>query len=63
MLRLQRMRSLQKFATVHGSIHNHFNQERHLTSRAIYKDCRDAVLAAWRGLGATGTNTGSGRNP
>ena len=28
MLRFRRMRSLQKFASVHSSIHNHFNQER-----------------------------------
>ena len=33
MLRFRRMRSLQKFATVHSSVHNHFNLERHLTSR------------------------------
>ena len=52
MLRFRRMRSLQKFASLHGSIHNHFNQERHLTSRALYKDRRDAALIAWRGLGA-----------
>ena len=30
MLRFRRMRSLQKFAAVHSSVHNHFNQERHL---------------------------------
>jgi putative transposase len=30
MLRFRRMRSLQKFASVHASVHNHFNQERHL---------------------------------
>jgi len=52
MLRFRRMRSLQKFASLHGSIHNHFNQERHITSRAIYKDRRDAALQAWRSLGA-----------
>ena len=52
MLRFRRMRSLQKFASLHGSIHNHFNQERHLTSRQIYKDRRDAALTAWRLLGA-----------
>ncbi len=51
MLRFRRMRSLQKFASLHGSIHNHFNQERHLTSREIDKDRRDAALAAWRNLG------------
>jgi len=52
MLRFRRMRSLQKFASLHGSIHNHFSQEHHLTSRAIYKDRRDPALQAWRGLGA-----------
>ena len=34
MLRFRRMRSLQKFAAVHSSVYNHFNQERSLTSRA-----------------------------
>lgn len=52
MLRFRRMRSLQKFSAMHGSIHNHFNQERRLTSREIYKDRRDAALQAWRSLGA-----------
>jgi putative transposase len=48
MLRFRRMRSLQKFATVDGSIHNQFNQERTLISRQIFKDRRAAALAAWR---------------
>jgi len=52
MLRFRRMRSLQKFAALHGSIHNHFNQERHFTSRQNFKDRRDAALTAWRALGA-----------
>ena len=30
MLRFRRMRSLQKFAAVHGSVYNRFNHERHL---------------------------------
>jgi putative transposase len=30
MLRFRRMRTLQKFVAVHASVHNHFNQERHL---------------------------------
>ena len=30
MLGLLRMRSLQKFVSVHASVHDHFNQERHL---------------------------------
>ena len=33
MLRFRRMKTLQKFASVHGQVHNHFNQERHLISR------------------------------
>ncbi|MEC8196863.1 MAG: IS6 family transposase [Pseudomonadota bacterium] len=52
MLRFRRMRSLHKFATVHSSVHNHFNQERHLYSRDIFKLNRTAALAEWRKLGA-----------
>ena len=37
MLRFRRMRTLQKFAYVHGSVHNHFNKERSLSSRAMFK--------------------------
>ena len=50
MLRFRRMRSLQKFAAVHGSIHNHFNQERHLSSRPTFKERRAAALTEWRQL-------------
>ena len=50
MLRFRRMRSLQKFAALHGSIHNHFNQERTLISRQNFKDRRTAALAEWRQL-------------
>ena len=52
MLRFRRMRSLQKFAAVHSSVHNHFNQERHLYSRENFKLNRSAALAEWRELGA-----------
>jgi len=52
MLRFRRMRSLQKFVSVHASIHNHFNQERHLYSRSNFKLNRTAALPEWRGLGA-----------
>ena len=51
MLRFRRMRSLQKFATIHSSVHNHFNQERHLCSRSNFKLNRTAALAEWRQLG------------
>ena len=37
MLRFRRMRSLQKFVSVHSSVHNHFSQERHLYSRQNFK--------------------------
>ena len=50
MLRFRQMRSLQKFAALHGSIHNHFNQEPTLTSRAIFKERRIAALTEWRQL-------------
>ena len=50
MLRFRRMRSLQKFASVHASVTNHFNSERSLSSRPLFKQNRDAALAEWRGL-------------
>ena len=50
MLRFRRMRSLQKFAVLHGQVHNHFNQERTLISRAIFKERRAAALSEWRQL-------------
>lgn len=50
MLRFQRMRTLQKFASVHASVHNHFNLERSLTSREHYGANRVSALAEWRGL-------------
>jgi len=45
-----RFRSLQKFASVHASVHNHFPTERHLQNRVHYKLTRAAALAEWRGL-------------
>jgi putative transposase len=50
MLRFRRMRSLQKFAAVHASVSNHFNQERSLSSRPLFKANRAAALAEWRDL-------------
>ncbi len=44
--------SLQKFASIHSSVHNHFNQERHLCSRENYKLNRSAALAEWHHLAA-----------
>ena len=52
MLRFRRMKSLQKFASVHASLHNHFSHERHLVDRQTYKTRRSAALAEWQSLAA-----------
>ena len=51
MQRFRQTRTLQKFVAVHASVHNHFNQERHLYSRANFKLNRTAALAEWRQWG------------
>jgi putative transposase len=48
MMELEQKIRLQQFASVHASFHNHFNQERHLVSRDIYKERRSVALAEWR---------------
>ena len=50
MLRFRQMKTLQKFASVHASVHNHFNAERHLVDRQSYKLHRSAALAEWQSL-------------
>ena len=50
MERFRRMKTLQKFAAVHGTVHNHFNQERHLISRDLYRKRRSAALAEWQAV-------------
>lgn len=50
MQRFRRLKSLQKFASVHASLHNHFNSERHLVDRKTYKERRSAALAEWQSL-------------
>ena len=42
------MKSLQKFASVHANVHNHFNLERHLVDRETYKTRCSAALAEWQ---------------
>ena len=46
------VKTLQEFAAVHASIHNHFNHDRHLNRRDIFKQARAAALAEWRQLAA-----------
>jgi putative transposase len=52
MAKFRDIKTLQKFASAHASIHNHFNQERHLNRREIFKQNRTAALAEWRQLAA-----------
>ena len=48
MAKFRNAKSLQKYA----SIHNHFNQDRHLNRRDIFKQNRSAALAEWCQLAA-----------
>jgi putative transposase len=50
MLRFRRMKTLQKFASVHANVHNLFALERHLISRQAYKSLRLAAQAEWQNL-------------
>jgi len=52
MSKFRDVKTLQKFASVHASIHNHFNQDRHLNRRDIFKQNRSAALAEWRQFAA-----------
>jgi putative transposase len=42
--------TLLKFVSVHAFIQNHFNKERHLSSRINFKLNRAAAIAEWRQL-------------
>jgi putative transposase len=48
MQRFRSAKTLQKFSSVHAQVHNHFDEERHLVTREIYKRRRSAALAEWR---------------
>ena len=52
MLQFRRLRSLQKFVSIHASVYNHFNHERHLASREEFKLQRNAALVEWQQLSA-----------
>ena len=52
MAKFRGFKTLQKFASVHASIHNHFNQDRHLYSRKNFKLNRSTAPAEWRELSA-----------
>ena len=52
MVKFRSAKSLQKFTSIHASVHNLFNQERHLYNRENFKLNRSIALAEWRQLAA-----------
>ena len=50
--RFRDIKTLQKFAAVHSSIYNHFNHQRNLNRRQIFKQLQATALAEWRELAA-----------
>jgi len=52
MSKFRNIKTLQKFAAAHILIHDHFNHNRHLNHRDIFKQNRSAALAEWRQLAA-----------
>ncbi len=50
MQRFRRMKTLQKFASVHAAISNHFNAERHLVDRETFKARRSVAIAEWQNV-------------
>ena len=52
MAKFRDIKTLQKFASAHASIHNHFNHDRHLNRRDIFKQNRAVALAEWCQLAA-----------
>ena len=52
MSKFRDIKTLQKFSSVHASIHKHFNLDRHLNNRETFKQNRSAALAEWRQLAA-----------
>ena len=52
MSKFRDVKTLQKFASIQTSIHNHFNIERHLTPRETFKQNHAAAMAEWQQLAA-----------
>lgn len=52
MARFWAIETLQKVASVHASIQNHFTPDRLLTRRSVFKQNRSAALAEWQQLAA-----------
>jgi putative transposase len=52
MAKFRSTQSLQKFTSTHASVHDHFNQDRHLHSCRNFKVNRSTALAEWRQIAA-----------
>ena len=52
MTKCRSTKSLQNFASMHASLHNHVNQERDLCNREMFRLNRAAAVAQWRQIGA-----------
>jgi len=52
MMKFRNAKSLQKFSSIHSSVHSHFNHERHLNGRKAFNLNRETALAKWRLLAA-----------
>ncbi|MFT7573224.1 MAG: putative transposase [Paracoccaceae bacterium] len=52
MSKFRDVKTLQKFGSIHASLHNHFNLDRHLNRREIFKQNGAAAMAEWRQLAA-----------
>ena len=52
MAKFRDVKTLQKFAAAHATIHNRYTRDRHLIRRDIGKENRAAALAEWRQLTA-----------
>ena len=52
MAKFRDIKTLQKLASAHASIHTHFNHDRRLNRREIFKQNRSIALAEWCGLAA-----------
>ena len=50
MAKFRNIKTLQKFASGHASVHHHFNHQRHLNRRDIFKPAHAATLAEWGNL-------------
>jgi len=52
MAKFRSIKSLQKFVSIHSSVHNHLNQDRHLNRRDTFKENCAKTLTEWRQLAA-----------